>query len=715
MSKFFISCKESRIEHNKSFYGCFYLGPFEPTQSITIANSLRRTLLSDLYGLAIISVEIEGASHEYSNLIGVRDSVLDILLNLKEIVLKKTVKEFKPQIGYLRVRGPAIVRAADLRLPPFIQSVDPNQYIATLADNGFLNMKIIIQYGNKWLSSSNLFSGSLLQKENTRIDLQMEPNFLRNQRRHQKPKNLVNFNFQKRLFIFKKLNQIGLISAKDSITNLSKNGTLLIKKAKNLQKKSLLKLNSLTIFKKYPGLNLKKIQSFQKSAKLLKPKRSNLEKDTLAEGTSVNISSLPFLEGVCVSSNKNGKKTKKINLSKLLFLRKNHEKYSFSNSNPLNIDAVFNPINKVNYIIEVNDSKTTLDILDKSLETSELYEMLKNTSVLAEQAFEEGLRTSEASLLRSDGKSPITRLSSEKNTSSNSFIINQTNKQELENILEIKRELNFASSRDLQKKNTIKHNITLEIWTNGSLHPRDALYQAFKNLIKLFSNLKKINPFLNEPNMLQKGLNFNKLSSGSSSSYYANGNNLEEKNNYLLKQIKTNQISSFFYQDLIPLNETSFLETYITPNLRNFYINNTLKPNILFLRAADKHTPLLRSDGVLPFGVRAENFQNPILTKNLEQHFLLDKLPPQPLVPSPNFALFKDTPKTKEQDLPKIGDFDISLLNLSLRTYTYLKRLKISTIGELIKISEGDLNKLDKKSIEQIFKNLNKIGLNLEM
>ena len=56
MSQFFISCKESKIENNRSFYGCFHLGPFEPSQSITIANALRRTLLSELYGLSIISV-----------------------------------------------------------------------------------------------------------------------------------------------------------------------------------------------------------------------------------------------------------------------------------------------------------------------------------------------------------------------------------------------------------------------------------------------------------------------------------------------------------------------------------------------------------------------------------------------------------------------------------------------------------------------------------
>jgi DNA-directed RNA polymerase subunit alpha len=151
MSQFFISCKESRIESNRSFYSSFFLGPFDPSESLTVANALRRTLLSELPGIAIISVEIEGAPHEYSNIPGVRDSVLDILLNIKEIVLKKLSKNMRPQVGYLRVRGPGIVRASDLRLPPLIQCVDPEQYIATLSEDGFLNMKFIIDEGKNYV------------------------------------------------------------------------------------------------------------------------------------------------------------------------------------------------------------------------------------------------------------------------------------------------------------------------------------------------------------------------------------------------------------------------------------------------------------------------------------------------------------------------------------------------------------------------------------
>ena len=166
MNDFFISCQESRIENPRSFYGCFYIGPFNSSQSLTVANALRRTLLSELSGIAITSVEIQGAVHEYSTLPGIRDSVLDILLNLKEIVLKSFLTDpvrpeknnyvpyknnMQPLTGYLQARGPGIVRAADLRLPVSIQCVDPDQYIASLSADGFLNMKFTINQGKNYV------------------------------------------------------------------------------------------------------------------------------------------------------------------------------------------------------------------------------------------------------------------------------------------------------------------------------------------------------------------------------------------------------------------------------------------------------------------------------------------------------------------------------------------------------------------------------------
>nr|WVD55685.1 alpha subunit of RNA polymerase [Tetradesmus reginae] len=141
---FFLSCKECILENPRNFYGSFSLGPFKNSQSLTVANALRRTLLAELSGIAITHLEIEGVTHEYSTLIGVRESVLDLLLNFKSIVLKNTSPVTKPLFGYLQVRGPGIVRAADLKFPPMVQCVDPDQYIATLNENGKLLLKFRI-------------------------------------------------------------------------------------------------------------------------------------------------------------------------------------------------------------------------------------------------------------------------------------------------------------------------------------------------------------------------------------------------------------------------------------------------------------------------------------------------------------------------------------------------------------------------------------------
>ena len=179
MNNFFLSCKECRIESPRNLYGSFCIGPFTGSQSLTVANALRRSLLSDLKGIAITSVQIDSVDHEFSTLVGVRESILDILLNLKEIVLKNisinsnkkkdqeldfTLK--KTQIGYLQAYGPGVIRARDLNLPPSIQCVDPDQYIATLSQDGKLIMKFTINEGTNYIvSKPSSLNYSTLKKE----------------------------------------------------------------------------------------------------------------------------------------------------------------------------------------------------------------------------------------------------------------------------------------------------------------------------------------------------------------------------------------------------------------------------------------------------------------------------------------------------------------------------------------------------------------------
>jgi DNA-directed RNA polymerase subunit alpha len=152
-----ISCRDSLKENSQSFYGRFYIGPFDSGQGLTIANALRRTLLSELTGLGITSVTIDGVTHEYSTIPGVQETVFDILLNLKRVVFKSTTTLKKPQIGYLQINGPKTIRAMDLQLPPHIQCVNPEQHIATISIDGVLKMKFKIRQGQNYLLNNSEF------------------------------------------------------------------------------------------------------------------------------------------------------------------------------------------------------------------------------------------------------------------------------------------------------------------------------------------------------------------------------------------------------------------------------------------------------------------------------------------------------------------------------------------------------------------------------
>nr|YP_010732245.1 RNA polymerase alpha subunit [Watanabea sichuanensis]WDY13159.1 RNA polymerase alpha subunit [Watanabea sichuanensis] len=149
MENLVIFCLESRIENNRNLYGRFLLGPFMTGHAITIATALRRALLSEIKGVAITALEIQGTTHEFSTIEGVRESVLDIALNFQQIVLHSEIDLTIPEVGYLQIQGPAVVRAMDLKLPLGIQCVDPTQYIATLSTGSVLVLKFLIARRDK--------------------------------------------------------------------------------------------------------------------------------------------------------------------------------------------------------------------------------------------------------------------------------------------------------------------------------------------------------------------------------------------------------------------------------------------------------------------------------------------------------------------------------------------------------------------------------------
>jgi DNA-directed RNA polymerase alpha subunit len=446
MTPFFISCKESRIEHNRSFYGSFSLGPFEGGQSLTIANALRRTLLSSLKGLAIISIQIEGVLHEYSSLPGVKDSVLDILLNLKEIQFNsklptRNLGPLGPQIGYLRARGPGIIRASDLKLPPFIKLVDPEQYIATLAEDGFINMKFVISEGQNYI----LQKPSLRQTSSGSkgIDLGDKSAVLAANKPISRGQNLSNSKGMRlRRFVLRKMKEI------------------------------------------YG-------KSFNKNLNL---------------NSKTNI--IP--QGAWMSSERDRVKKSFSDLS---------------NSTSLTLDSVFAPVTKVNYIIESSEHKT--------IDTSFFYEKESNQQLqllnflkplMSVNAL--NLQDTALDISNSIGKQPdnhdlvvakvksvsykdstrlINRLpwkgenflsrSAGFTPHKNDILINNQKKLKtsLNEILYLKNKLSSINvSKEYVQPSSIKNNVIIEIWTNGSLHPREALYQALKTLTQVFSNLYNV-------------------------------------------------------------------------------------------------------------------------------------------------------------------------------------------------------------------------------
>ena len=138
-----------------STYGKFVCEPLERGYGITIGNSLRRIILSSIYGAAIVSVKFDDALHEYSVISDVREDVSEIILNLKELKLKVTDTEDK--ILTLSSTGEGEVTGADIVSPDGrVEILNPEQHIATLSKNGVLNMTMVVKSGKGYaLASAN--------------------------------------------------------------------------------------------------------------------------------------------------------------------------------------------------------------------------------------------------------------------------------------------------------------------------------------------------------------------------------------------------------------------------------------------------------------------------------------------------------------------------------------------------------------------------------
>lgn len=151
-----------RIVEENQDKGVYEIDGLYPGYGHTLGNSLRRILLSSLPGAAVTKVKIEGVSHEFSTIPGVKEDVIAILLNIKKLRFKMTTDE--PQTVKLKIKGAKIVKAKDLDLPGQAEVVNSDQTIATLTDkSAVLEMEMTVERGLGYVTRD------VLQKEKAQV------------------------------------------------------------------------------------------------------------------------------------------------------------------------------------------------------------------------------------------------------------------------------------------------------------------------------------------------------------------------------------------------------------------------------------------------------------------------------------------------------------------------------------------------------------------
>jgi len=149
MSQGFLKPRTITVESVGVHHAKVAMEPFERGYGHTLGNALRRILLSSMTGYAPTEVQISGVVHEYATLPGVREDVVDILLNLKGVVFKLYNREEVTLT--LRKQGPGVVTAADIDLSHDVEVINPDHVIATLTDAGKLEMQIKVQQGRGYV------------------------------------------------------------------------------------------------------------------------------------------------------------------------------------------------------------------------------------------------------------------------------------------------------------------------------------------------------------------------------------------------------------------------------------------------------------------------------------------------------------------------------------------------------------------------------------
>lgn len=145
---------KSTINESGTLTGSFLMSNLLIGQGLTIANALRRVLLSNLEGTSITGIKIPNVVHEFSVIPGIREDILEIILNLKQIVLK--TDQTKKIFGKIKVKGPGIITANCLSFDNKVTIINPNQYIATVSQKVNIDLQIVAETGVGYNSSETI-------------------------------------------------------------------------------------------------------------------------------------------------------------------------------------------------------------------------------------------------------------------------------------------------------------------------------------------------------------------------------------------------------------------------------------------------------------------------------------------------------------------------------------------------------------------------------
>nr|ANO45024.1 RNA polymerase alpha subunit [Uvularia sessiliflora] len=153
-------CVESRVDSKRLYYGRFILSPLMKGQADTIGIAMRRALLGEIEGTCITRAKSEKVPHEYSTIVGIEESVHEILINLREIVLRSHL--YGVIDASICVRGPRYVTAQDIILPSSVEIVDTTQHIAKLTEpiDLCIGLQIKRDRGYRMKSANNYQNGS---------------------------------------------------------------------------------------------------------------------------------------------------------------------------------------------------------------------------------------------------------------------------------------------------------------------------------------------------------------------------------------------------------------------------------------------------------------------------------------------------------------------------------------------------------------------------